>query len=119
MLTRTFGFYIFSTSMRSLFDLLSRPNTEHRRRRWASLGRSLDHEQCFAASEVLELAKFPIYVVEQKLGNLMVIPSNCAYQFINSVGDETCFLYAVHVDTLIVRRLTYRFVLSFVLLALE
>ncbi|KAF8944027.1 hypothetical protein BGZ47_004755 [Haplosporangium gracile] len=37
----------------------------------------------FATLQELESVKFPIHVVEQRVGGLVIVPSDCAYQFVN------------------------------------
>ncbi|KAF9147592.1 hypothetical protein BG015_010731, partial [Linnemannia schmuckeri] len=50
---------------------------------WARLGQDLGQEHYFATLQKLESAQFPIHVVEQRVGDLVIVPSDCVYQFIN------------------------------------
>ncbi|KAF9974115.1 hypothetical protein BGZ73_002613 [Actinomortierella ambigua] len=51
---------------------------------WDSFGYPLDYESYFASIDELQSADFPIYVVKQKLGDLVMVPSLCIHQVINT-----------------------------------
>ncbi|KAG0007069.1 hypothetical protein BGZ65_009841 [Modicella reniformis] len=73
---------------------------------WRSCGHPLEYESYFANIKELEQATFPIYVVEQKIGDLVMVPSLSYHQVVN-LGKATvkvswnrltahCLLAAVH-----------------------
>ncbi|KAI9595548.1 hypothetical protein BDF19DRAFT_440815 [Syncephalis fuscata] len=47
---------------------------------------SLDLDDYFMPIDVLKTAPFPIYVIEQRIGDLIVLPSDAAHQVINQGG---------------------------------
>ncbi|KAF9092051.1 hypothetical protein BGX23_004657 [Mortierella sp. AD031] len=55
---------------------------------WSSFGQPLDYEGYFAGLDELQCADFPVYVVEQKLGDFVMVPSQCVHQVIN-LGKAT------------------------------
>ncbi|KAG0239234.1 hypothetical protein BGW41_007850 [Actinomortierella wolfii] len=55
---------------------------------WNSFGHPLDYESYFASVDELQNADFPIYVVQQKLGDLIMVPSLCVHQVVN-MGSVT------------------------------
>ncbi|KAF9354822.1 hypothetical protein BGX26_007330 [Mortierella sp. AD094] len=50
---------------------------------WRSFGQNLEYEDYLASVEDLQNATFPIYVVEQKIGDLVMVPSLSYHQVIN------------------------------------
>ncbi|KAF9923146.1 hypothetical protein FBU30_006768, partial [Linnemannia zychae] len=50
---------------------------------WKSFGQPLDYEGYFASLDELQRATFPIYVVKQMIGDLVMVPSQCVHQVIN------------------------------------
>jgi hypothetical protein len=50
---------------------------------WRSCGHPLEYESYFATIPDLQRATFPIYVVEQKIGDLIMVPSLCYHQVVN------------------------------------
>ncbi|KAG9069196.1 hypothetical protein KI688_010093 [Linnemannia hyalina] len=55
---------------------------------WSSFNQPLDYEGYFAGLDELQQAKFPIYVVQQKIGDFVMVPSRCVHQVIN-LGKAT------------------------------
>ncbi|KAG0288198.1 hypothetical protein BGZ96_007986 [Linnemannia gamsii] len=55
---------------------------------WSSFGQPLDYEGYFAGLHELQHAKFPIYVVQQKVGDFVMVPSQCVHQVVN-LGKAT------------------------------
>jgi hypothetical protein len=53
---------------------------------WSSFGQPLDYEGYFADLDELQRATFPVYVVEQKIGDFVMVPSQCVHQVINLVS---------------------------------
>lgn len=53
---------------------------------WRSCGHPLEYESYFATFDNLAQANFPIYVVEQKIGDLIMVPSLCYHQVVNLVS---------------------------------
>lgn len=51
-----------------------------------TLGQELDHEACVLSVSELVKAPFNVYVVEQKLGDLILVPPRSCHQVINSGG---------------------------------
>lgn len=62
---------------------------------WKSCGHPLEYESYFATIEDLGQAKFPIYVVEQKIGDLVMVPSLSYHQVVNLVSPLAISLFAV------------------------
>lgn len=58
---------------------------EKARALWASIGEPIDYEGYFASVEHMRLADFPIYVVEQKIGDFVMVPSMSYHQVVNLV----------------------------------
>ncbi|KAG0247882.1 hypothetical protein BG011_000790 [Mortierella polycephala] len=52
---------------------------------WQTLGHDPEFENYFASVDELALADFPIYVIEQKPGDLVLIPSMSHHQVVNLV----------------------------------
>jgi hypothetical protein len=52
---------------------------------WASFGEPIDYEGHFASVEQMKNADFPIYVVEQKIGDFVMVPSMSYHQVVNLV----------------------------------
>jgi hypothetical protein len=52
---------------------------------WCSLGQDIHKENHFSSVDELESATFSIYVVHQKPGDLVVIPSLSYHQVVNLV----------------------------------
>lgn len=74
---------------RTLWFVTAPQDANRARKFWFNHGgdnTSLDQENMFMDLGTLSLADFPIYVFEQQLGDLVIIPSNSAYQFVN-VGE--------------------------------
>lgn len=55
---------------------------------WSSFNQPLDYEGYFAGLDELQRAKFPVYVVQQKIGDFVMVPSQCVHQVIN-LGKAT------------------------------
>ncbi|KAI1314865.1 hypothetical protein EDD11_001641 [Mortierella claussenii] len=55
---------------------------------WRSFGQPLEYEGYFASVDQLRQAKFPIYVVEQKIGDFIMVPSLSYHQVVN-LGKAT------------------------------
>ncbi|KAG0038264.1 hypothetical protein BGZ83_003176, partial [Gryganskiella cystojenkinii] len=55
---------------------------------WKELGHNLDLESHCAPVKELKKAPFPIYVFQQHVGDLIVIPSKCRHQ-VNNIGGTT------------------------------
>ncbi|KAF8942284.1 hypothetical protein BGZ47_006649 [Haplosporangium gracile] len=55
---------------------------------WSSFGQPLDYEGYFADLDELQSATFPIYVVQQKIGDFVMVPSQCVHQVVN-LGKAT------------------------------
>ncbi|KAG0303367.1 hypothetical protein BGZ98_006754 [Dissophora globulifera] len=55
---------------------------------WRSFGHPLEYEGYFASLEELQRADFPIYVVEQKVGDFVMVPSMGYHQVVN-LGKAT------------------------------
>ncbi|KAG0209432.1 hypothetical protein BGX28_010315 [Mortierella sp. GBA30] len=55
---------------------------------WKSYGHPLGYENYFASVDELARADFPIYVVEQKIGDFIIVPSQSYHQVIN-LGKAT------------------------------
>ncbi|KAI7816844.1 hypothetical protein BC939DRAFT_30074 [Gamsiella multidivaricata] len=55
---------------------------------WRSFGHPLEFEGYFAAVEEMQKADFPIYVVEQKIGDFVMVPSLSYHQVVN-LGKAT------------------------------
>lgn len=51
-----------------------------------SLGRELDHEDYVITVEELAKADFKVYILEQKLGDLVLVPPRSAHQVVNFGG---------------------------------
>ncbi|KAF8798182.1 hypothetical protein BYT27DRAFT_6922620 [Phlegmacium glaucopus] len=51
-----------------------------------SLGRELDHENYVVTLEELSKARFKVYILEQKLGDLVLVPPRSAHQVVNFGG---------------------------------
>lgn len=51
-----------------------------------SLGRELDHEDYVITVEELSKAPFKVYILEQKLGDLVLVPPQSAHQVVNFGG---------------------------------
>ncbi|KAF9581848.1 hypothetical protein BGW38_000979, partial [Lunasporangiospora selenospora] len=50
---------------------------------WKSFGHPLEYEGYFASVEELACADFPIYVIEQKIGDFVLVPSQSYHQVFN------------------------------------
>ncbi|KAG0343437.1 hypothetical protein BG004_005312 [Podila humilis] len=55
---------------------------------WKTFGHPLEYEGYFASIEDLKQADFPIYVVEQKRGDFVIVPSQSYHQVVN-MGKAT------------------------------
>jgi len=53
---------------------------------WRDLGQELDHESHVATVDELARAGFPIYVCQQELGGLVIVPPQSCHQVLNSGG---------------------------------
>lgn len=51
-----------------------------------TLGRELDHEDYVITVEELSKAPFKVYIIEQKLGDLVLVPPRSAHQVVNFGG---------------------------------
>ena len=51
-----------------------------------SLGRELDHENYVITVEELSKAPFKVFILEQKLGDLVLVPPRSAHQVVNFGG---------------------------------
>ncbi|KAG0264722.1 hypothetical protein DFQ27_001063 [Actinomortierella ambigua] len=60
---------------------------------WAHLGRNLHLENYFATLIELSKAKFPIYVIRQRVGDLVVLPPRAVHQVINVGGASIKFAW--------------------------
>lgn len=58
---------------------------EKARALWASFDEPIDYEGHFASIEQMKAADFPIYVVEQKIGDFVMVPSMSYHQVVNLV----------------------------------
>ena len=56
---------------------------------WKLLGHELDMEAHVATPEQLQRAPFPIYVCEQKVGDLVLVPKRSCHQVVNNGGLTT------------------------------
>ncbi|KAF9292136.1 hypothetical protein BGZ68_010391 [Mortierella alpina] len=55
---------------------------------WRSIGQPLEYESYFATVDEMAKADFPIYVVEQKIGDFVMVPSQSYHQVVN-LGKAT------------------------------
>ncbi|KAF9572217.1 hypothetical protein EC968_010155 [Mortierella alpina] len=74
-----------SSSMWFMVRAEDRPKAEAL---WSSFGQRLEHENYFATVDELAKADFPIYVVEQKIGDFVMVPSQSCNQVVN-LGKAT------------------------------
>ncbi|KAG9322939.1 hypothetical protein KVV02_004315 [Mortierella alpina] len=50
---------------------------------WRSIGQPLEYESYFATVDEMAKADFPIYVVEQRIGDFVMVPSQSYHQVVN------------------------------------
>eukprot|EP01114_Cavostelium_apophysatum_P014622 TRINITY_DN3837_c0_g1_i4.p1 TRINITY_DN3837_c0_g1~~TRINITY_DN3837_c0_g1_i4.p1 ORF type:complete len:1236 (-),score=280.64 TRINITY_DN3837_c0_g1_i4:49-3756(-) len=55
---------------------------------WKAYGGSVTSENVFVPMEDLTLTPFPVHVIEQKEGDLVLVPSEAAYQTLNKFGNS-------------------------------
>ncbi|KAF9571533.1 hypothetical protein EC968_000427 [Mortierella alpina] len=55
---------------------------------WRSIGQPLEYESYFATVDEMAKADFPIYVVEQRIGDFVMVPSQSYHQVVN-LGKAT------------------------------
>ncbi|KAF9961383.1 hypothetical protein BGZ72_003865 [Mortierella alpina] len=55
---------------------------------WRSMGQPLEYESYFATVDEMAKADFPIYVVEQRIGDFVMVPSQSYHQVVN-LGKAT------------------------------
>ncbi|KAJ9069586.1 hypothetical protein DSO57_1017053 [Entomophthora muscae] len=70
----------------ALWMMVSRGHANDARKLWHRNGGgvfSLDQDNLTMPSHLLAMAEFPIFAFEQHLGDLILIPSECAHQVIN------------------------------------
>lgn len=65
--------------------MISAKDKKNAEKLWRSLGHPLEYEGYFASVEELKTANFPIYVIEQKLGDFVMVPSESYHQVVNMV----------------------------------
>ncbi|KAI0244073.1 hypothetical protein L0F63_002455, partial [Massospora cicadina] len=85
----------------ALWMMVPRPHANDARKFWHQHGggnTSLDQDNCTLPADVMAKAEFPIYAFEQHLGDLVVVPSECAHQVIN-LGPGTTVKYAWNRNT--------------------
>lgn len=58
---------------------------------WGNFNQPLDYEGYFAGLDELQRANFAIYVVQQKIGDFVMVPSQCVHQVINLVSTRNVF----------------------------
>lgn len=58
---------------------------------WSSFNQPLDYEGYFAGLDELQQAKFAVYVVQQRIGDFVMVPSQCVHQVINLVSTRNVF----------------------------
>ncbi|KAF9388944.1 hypothetical protein CPC16_006147 [Podila verticillata] len=68
---------------RSIWFMISAKDKKNAEKFWRSLGHPLEYEGYFASVEELKTANFPIYVIEQKLGDFVMVPSESYHQVVN------------------------------------
>ncbi|KAI9237612.1 MAG: hypothetical protein BYD32DRAFT_415844 [Podila humilis] len=73
---------------RSIWFMISAKDKKNAEKFWRSLGHPLEYEGYFASVEELKTANFPIYVIEQKLGDFVMVPSESYHQVVN-MGKAT------------------------------
>ncbi|KAF9304570.1 hypothetical protein BGZ74_001232 [Mortierella antarctica] len=73
---------------RSIWFMVSAKNKKKAEEFWRSLKQPLEYEGYFASVEELRKAEFPIFVIEQKLGDFVVVPSESYHQVVN-MGKAT------------------------------
>lgn len=66
--------------------MVSAKNKKKAEEFWRSLRQPLEYEGYFASVEELRKAEFPIFVIEQKLGDFVVVPSESYHQVVNMVS---------------------------------
>ncbi|KAG0260632.1 hypothetical protein DFQ27_003428 [Actinomortierella ambigua] len=64
------------------------PSTHYAKARayWRGLNQSLDSEDYFASLQELSQAEFPIYVLRQRVGDLVILPPRAIHQVVNLGG---------------------------------
>ncbi|KAK3806445.1 MAG: hypothetical protein J3Q66DRAFT_393044 [Benniella sp.] len=72
----------------SIWLMVSAEDKDKAEALWRSCGHPLEYESYFATISDLQRATFPIYVVEQKIGDLIMVPSLCYHQVVN-LGKAT------------------------------
>ncbi|KAG0234827.1 hypothetical protein BGX31_004443 [Mortierella sp. GBA43] len=72
----------------SIWFMIKAADKEKAEELWKKLGHPLEYESYFASLEDLKQADFPIYVVEQKIGDLVMVPSLSYHQVVN-LGKAT------------------------------
>ncbi|GJJ75687.1 hypothetical protein EMPS_08045 [Entomortierella parvispora] len=72
----------------SIWFMVKTEDREKARALWASIGEPIDYEGYFATVDHMKLADFPIYVVEQKIGDFVMVPSMSYHQVVN-LGKAT------------------------------
>ncbi|KAJ4497973.1 hypothetical protein C8R41DRAFT_758184 [Lentinula lateritia] len=50
------------------------------------LGHDIDHESCVTSVQDFAKAPFPVYIIEQKLGDLVIVPRMSCHQVVNHGG---------------------------------
>ena len=55
---------------------------------WNEKGGSIDHDNYFMSWQSLMNAPFDVYVVEQKVGDFVIVPPLCSHQVINKGGNS-------------------------------
>ncbi|KAG0091212.1 hypothetical protein BGZ92_001237 [Podila epicladia] len=73
---------------RSIWFMVSAKDKKKAEEFWRSLKQPLEYEGYFASVEELRKAEFPIFVIEQKLGDFVVVPSESYHQVVN-MGKAT------------------------------
>ncbi|KAG0053067.1 hypothetical protein BGZ83_001710 [Gryganskiella cystojenkinii] len=72
----------------SIWFMVETKDREKARALWASFRQPIDYEGYFASVEEMMAADFPIYVVEQKIGDFVMVPSMSYHQVVN-LGKAT------------------------------
>ncbi|KAG0025680.1 hypothetical protein BGZ81_006982 [Podila clonocystis] len=73
---------------RAIWFMVSAKDKKLAEKLWRSFNHPLEYEGYFASVEELKKATFPIYVIEQKLGDFVVVPSESYHQVVN-MGKAT------------------------------
>ena len=72
----------------SIWFMVKTEDREKARALWASFQQPIDYEGYFASIEEMKRADFPIYLVEQRIGDFVMVPSMSYHQVVNLVSSR-------------------------------